>query len=131
MHAFLKNQLWFILLLSVVSLLLYGIHWYINFHFFSDVNLVIPIISIYVFNFIGVLLVFSIINFSDYKGYKNYLFIFLGATLFKMILCIVFLLPVLLDPNENAKLEVFYFFIPYFIYLAFEILSILGFFKPK
>ncbi len=131
MKTFVKNQIWFIILLSIVSVLLYAIHWYIDFHFFSDVQLIIPVYSIYIFNYIGVLLVFSIINFSVYKGYKNYLFLFLGATLVKMILCIIFLLPILLNPNDNAKLEVFYFFIPYFIYLAFEILSILGFFKAK
>lgn len=131
MKAFFKTQIWFVVLLSIVSLLLYAIHWYINFHFYSDLELIIPIFSIYIFNYIGVLLVFTIINFSVYKGHKNYLFIFLGATLFKMILGIVFLLPVLLEPNENAKLEVIYFFIPYFIYLAFEMLSILAFFKSK
>jgi hypothetical protein len=53
----------------------------------------------------------------------------MGATLFKMILCLVFLLPVLLNPNENATLEVFNFFIPYFLFLAFEIVNIIRFLK--
>lgn len=131
MKDFLKKQIWFVILLTLFSLLLFAIHWYIQFYFFSDIKLIIPLIAVYIFNYLGVLIVFSLINFSYYRGNKQFFILFLGATLVKMILCIVFLLPILLNPNENATLEVLNFFIPYFIYLAFEIVSILSFFKQK
>jgi hypothetical protein len=55
----------------------------------------------------------------------------MGATLAKMILALVFLLPVLIGETENAKTEVLNFFIPYFIYLAFEVTLILGLLREK
>ncbi len=128
---FLKRETTFLLLLLLFTLLLFATHWYITFHFFSDVELILPLYTIYGFHFITVLVVYSIINFKFSNGKKQIFPLFMGATLFKMILCIVFLLPVLLNPNENATLEVFNFFIPYFLYLAFEIVNITLFLKEE
>jgi hypothetical protein len=55
----------------------------------------------------------------------------MGATLFKMVLAIVFLLPVLLNTVPNAQADVFNFFIPYFLYLAFEIVNITFFLNDQ
>lgn len=128
---FLKRETTFLLLLLLFTLLLFSVHWYISFHFFSDVEFILPLYTIYGFHFITVLIVYSIVNFMFSKGKKQIFPLFMGATLLKMILCIVFLLPVLLNPNENATLEVFNFFIPYFLYLAFEIVNITLFLKEK
>ncbi len=128
---FLKREANFLLLLLLFTLLLFATHWYISFHFFSGVELILPLYTIYGFHFITVLVVYSIINFKFSAGKKHIFPLFMGATLFKMILCIVFLLPVLLNPNENATLEVFNFFIPYFLYLAFEITNITLFLKEE
>tara|TARA_E500000318_G_C3484089_1_gene181624 strand:+ start:223 stop:621 length:399 start_codon:yes stop_codon:yes gene_type:complete len=129
--SFIKRETTFLLLLLLFTLLLFAIHWYINFHFFFDIELILPLYTIYSFHFITVLIVYSIVNFKFSTGKKEIFPLFMGATLFKMILCIVFLLPVLLNPNENATLEVFNFFIPYFLYLAFEIVNITLFLKEK
>tara|TARA_R110002072_G_scaffold235697_9_gene393410 strand:+ start:4434 stop:4832 length:399 start_codon:yes stop_codon:yes gene_type:complete len=128
---FLKREVTFVMLLLLFTLLLFAIHWYISFHFFEDVELILPLYAIYGFHFITVLIVYTIVNFKHAAGKTQIFPLFMGATLLKMILCIVFLLPVLLKPNENAILEVFNFFIPYFLYLAFEIVNITLFLKEK
>jgi hypothetical protein len=128
---FLKRQATFLLLLLLFTLLLSAIHWYISFHFFDEVDLILPLYTIYGFHFLTVLIVFSIVNFKFSSGKMQIFPLFMGATIVKMILCLVFLLPVLLNPNENATLEVFNFFIPYFLYLAFEIVNITLFLKEE
>lgn len=126
---FKKRESTFLLLLFLFTSLLFAIHWYIAHHFFSQFELILPLYTIYGFHFITVLIIYTIVNFRYSSGKKDIFPFFMGATLFKMILCIVFLLPVLLNPNENATLEVFNFFIPYFLFLAFEIVNITRFLK--
>ena len=122
MNDFFKRELWFILLLFLFTLLFYTIHWYIDLQFFDELNLIMPIYTIYIFNFITVLIIYSVMNYRYSIGKIEILPLFLGATLFKMILAIIFLLPILLKPNENASLETLNFFIPYFTYLAWKLL---------
>ncbi|MBA3985159.1 MAG: hypothetical protein H0X63_00915 [Flavobacteriales bacterium] len=132
MHpSFKKREVNFLILLLAFTLLIFAIHWYIIFHFFSEIELILPLWTIYAFHFITVSIVYTIINYKFSKGNKQVFFLFMGATLFKMILTLLFLLPVLLEPNENATLEVFNFFIPYFLYLAFEIVNITIFLKDE
>jgi hypothetical protein len=119
----------FLLLLLLFTAILFAVHWYITHHFFSQIDLVLPLYSIYGFHFFTVFIVYSIINYKYSSGKKEIFNLFMGATLFKMILCLVFLLPVLLNPNENATFEVINFFIPYFLFLAFEIVNIVRFLK--
>lgn len=126
---FKKREGTFLLILTLFTILLFAIHWYINYHFFSPIELTLPLFTIYGFHFLTVLLIYTIINFRYSIGKKEILTFFMGATLLKMILCIVFLLPVLLNPNENAIMEVLNFFIPYFLFLAFEIVNITRFLK--
>ena len=49
---------------------------------------------------------------------------FMIGTMIKMILALVFLLPVFLSDIETKRPDVFNFFIPYFIFLAFEVFII-------
>jgi hypothetical protein len=108
-----------------------GVHYYIFLNFFSEIKLYLPIWSIYAFNGVLVLLVFLFINHKVSNGSKNVLNIFLVLTTVKMLLAIVFLLPLFLGKAENSKIEAFNFFIPYFFYLAFEIASISDFLKKQ
>lgn len=126
---FLKRESTFLLLLILFTLFLFAFHWYISFQFFTDIVLILPLWAIYGFHFITVLLVYTIVNYRFSIGKTQVFSLFMGITLFKMILCIVFLLPVLINPNENATLEVFNFFIPYFLFLAFEVGNIAVFLK--
>jgi len=128
---FKKRLSTFLLLLVLFTVLIFAVHWYIIFHFFEQIQLILPLYTIYGFHFLTVFIVYSIVYFKYSQGNKNIFPLFMGATLFKMILCIVFLLPVLIKPNQNATLEVFNFFIPYFLFLAFEIVNITLFLKDK
>jgi hypothetical protein len=44
-----------------------------------------------------------------------------------MILAIMFLLPILLSDFENKQPDVFNFFIPYFLFLFFEVFALTRF----
>ena len=117
----LKDILNFALKLLGFSLLLCGVHYYIYFNFYSEIDLYLPIWGIYLFNLVLVLLVFAIINnqvaTDDSKVYNT----FLVLTITKMALAIVFLLPIFLGKSENATAEVINFFVAYFLFLGFEI----------
>lgn len=64
---------------------------------------------------IYILLLYINKNFSDYTGYT-----FMGSSLFKMLLAVLFLLPVLLNKEISPMADLAAFFIPYFLYLIFE-----------
>ena len=112
----------FLVKLIGFSLLLWAVHYYILKQFF-DGELQIPLWLIYTFNAIMVFLVFSVLRYYKDKG-KDMLKLFMGFTGLKMVLAIVLLLPLFLQKSEHSQLEVFNFFIPYFLFLAFEIFSL-------
>ena len=105
------------------SIILFSIHFYILIQFFEG-HLAIPLWLIYAFNAILVFIVYSVLKYySKYKD-KDLLKYFLGLTFVKMILIIILLLPLFLKKSDHTLLEVFNFFIPYFLFLAFEIFSL-------
>lgn len=118
-----KEATSFIIKLIGFAVLLFAIHYYILSQFF-DGTLHFPIWTIYVFNAVLVFLVFTIISYKNKQGSKKMYQLFLSLTILKMILAIVFLLPLFLGKSEHAQLEVINFFIPYFIFLGFEIFSL-------
>jgi len=105
------------------TLLLYAAHWYILYHFFTGV-LYFPLWTIYLFNAVLVFLVYVLLRYYSSKSIKNVLNIFLGLTAAKMLLAVVFLLPIFIKKIEHVQLEVFNFFIPYFLFLFFEIFGL-------
>lgn len=113
------------------SALLFGIHYYIFSAFFADISLYFPLWSIYLFNAGLVLLVFFIINYQVSKGHSKSYNLFLILTISKMALAIVFLLPLFAGKSENAIVDVINFFIPYFLFLGFEIFQLNNFFKKQ
>lgn len=117
--------------LVILTLLLGGLHGYVDHYFFPSNEYVIPIYFIYIFNFLLVLIVYTLLNYIQGQDSSKVFVYFMGATLIKMILAIVFLLPVLLSEAKNAKEEVIHFFVPYFIYLAFEVSFITRLLREK
>lgn len=105
------------------SIGLFGIHYYIILQFF-DGTLVIPLWVIYVFNATMVFIVFAILKHNSKDKSKDMLKLFLILTIVKMALTIVLLLPLFLKKSDHTQLEVFNFFIPYFLFLIFEIFSL-------
>lgn len=130
-NSFLKRQAIFVMVALFLSFLLFAIHWYVTYHFFESVELTLPLWSIYTFHFITVLIVYTLSNYKASKNKSQVFTFFMGATLVKMVLAIVFLLPVLLQKVPNATTDVLNFFIPYFLFLAFEIVSVVRFLKSE
>jgi len=118
-----KAVLNYLISLTVFSGVLFGVHYYILFQFF-DGELYFPLWAIYVFNAVLVLIVFSIIRYKGQAKSDKIYQMFLGLTFAKMVLAVVFLLPIFLGKSDHAQLEVINFFIPYFLFLAFEIFSL-------
>ncbi|OXB00760.1 hypothetical protein B0A81_20160 [Flavobacterium plurextorum] len=76
--------------------------------------------SIYLFNILATFIVYLLLiyinkNFSTYTG-----FAFLGASFFRMMAAIVFLIPFIKSGVANPIIDVSTFFIPYFLFLLFE-----------
>ena len=113
----------FIIQLLLFTVLLFGVHYYILSQFFEG-ELYFPIWTIYMFNAVLVFVVFSVLRLKSKQGSKKMYELFLGLTMLKMILAIVFLLPLFFGKSDHSQLEVINFFIPYFLFLAFEIFSL-------
>ena len=105
------------------SIILFSIHFYILIQFFEG-HLAIPLWLIYAFNAILVFIVYSVLKYYSKNKDKDLLKYFLGLTFVKMILIIILLLPLFLKKSDHTLLEVLNFFIPYFLFLAFEIFSL-------
>ena len=125
-----KEAASFIIKLFIFTLFLFGIHFYILSQFFEG-TLYFPIWTIYTFNAVLVFLVFIIITYKSKQGSKKMYQLFLGLTILKMFLAIVFLLPLFLGKSNHAQLEVVNFFIPYFVFLGFTIFSLNNFLQKS
>ena len=119
----------FTITLIGLSGLLCAVHYYIIFSFFSEYDLYFPLWSIYAFNAVMVFIVFNFISYKVSKGSEKVLSLFLTLTLAKMVFAIVFLLPLFAGKSNFIKTEVINFFIPYFVFLAFEIFHLNKIFK--
>ena len=118
--AFITRQLNFLLQIILLSAVLFGIHSYILSHFGASLKLFFPIWQIYLFHLVVTTLFYTVINYRFSKGQTDVFLLFMGSTLFKMFLSILFLLPLILSDWEKKQADVFNFFIPYFLYLSFE-----------
>ena len=113
----------FIVKLLIFTAFLFAIHFYILSQFFDGV-LHFPLWTIYAFNAVLVFLVYSILNYQYNKGSKKMYQFFLGLTMMKMVLAVIFLLPLFFGKSNDPQLEVINFFIPYFLFLGFEIFGL-------
>jgi hypothetical protein len=129
--TFKKRQIIFLVQIFILSVILYGIHGYLLFYFGQDINLFFPLWQVYTFHFIVTALLFSIINYRYSSGKTEVFNLFMIMTFLKMTFAILFLLPLLLSDFENKQPDVFNFFIPYFIYLLFEVYSLTKFLQNR
>jgi len=127
---FKKRQLSFLLQLVLFTVLLYGVHSYIT-HYFVEQAFFFNIWQIYVFLFLITMALYTVVNYKESNGQTAIFNIFMVATFLKMILAIIFLLPLLLSAFENKKPDVFNFFIPYFLFLIFEVYTLNYFLQKK
>jgi len=127
MEDFKKRQISFLLQLIGFSALLYGIHSYLLYYFAKEISFFFPVWQIYIFHLIITLALYTIINYKFSSGKKDIFNLFMVMTFLKMALAILFLLPLLLSDFENKQPDVFNFFIPYFMYLFFEVFALTKF----
>lgn len=88
-------------------------------------------LSIYVFHGIATLLIFILLayvskTFSDKTG-----FAFMACSLFKMLAAVLFLLPMMLNDVAHPFQDLIAFFIPYFLFLIFETVSVVKLINTK
>lgn len=127
-----KNDfLYFLLKWFGFTAILFLAHYYIYANFLSDKELYFPLWSIYAFNAGLVLLVYLIIIFQVARGNSKTYSLFLILTVSKMALAVVFLSPLFGDKSENPVIDTTNFFIPYFLFLGFEIFQLNKFFKTQ
>ncbi len=123
-ESFKKRQLLFMLQLVIGAALLYLLHIYLVNSLMPDTEFIIPLWNVYMFHVISVLIVYSIINFRFSNGKTQVFNSFILLMILKMVLVVVFLLPLFLSDAPNKISDAVNFFIPYFIFLAFEVYSI-------
>lgn len=128
---FKKRQLNFVIQLVAFCGLLFAVHSYLIYHFAKDAVTFFPLWHIYIFQIITVLIVYSLINYRDSIGKSEVFNTFILGMLLKMILAMVFLLPWILSKPENKGVDLANFFIPYFLFLAFEVYSVTNFLQNK
>ena len=129
MNTLSNTQVEFIVQLIFISLVLFGVHSYLAHYFLHTSALFFPLWHIYPFHFFVTIILFSVLNYKYKSGQKNIFNLFMGLTLLKMILAVLFLLPLLVSDFEYKQADVFNFFIPYFLFLSFEIFSVLKILK--
>jgi hypothetical protein len=130
-QAFRSREFSFLLQNLAVSLVIFGIHSYLISYLATDFDFFFPLWQIYLFHFVVTTVLYTIINYKYSNGKTDIFNIFMVITFLKMTLAIVFLLPLLLSDFENKQPDVFNFFIPYFMYLFFEVYSVTQFLQKK
>lgn len=128
---FKKRQLSFLLQITLISVLLFAVHQYILHYFASSGFLFFPLWHIYLFHILVAIVIYTIINYRYSNGKTEIFTLFMGITIIKMILAILFLLPLLLSDFAKKQPDVFNFFIPYFIYLFLEVFFVTKFLQKK
>lgn len=130
-NLFKKRESNFLIQLIALSVLLFGIHTYLNFHFAKDVTLFFPLWHIYVFHIVTVIIIYTLINYRESIGKTEVFNAFILGMLLKMIVTLVFLLPWILSKPEQKGYDLLNFFAPYFIFLAFEVYSVTHILEKK
>jgi hypothetical protein len=130
-QAFKSRELTFLLQNLAVSLVIFGIHSYLMSYLATDIALFFPLWQIYLFHFVITAVLYTIINYKYSNGKTDIFNTFMVITFLKMTFSILFLLPLLLSDFENKQPDVFNFFIPYFLYLFFEVYSVTQFLQKK
>jgi uncharacterized membrane protein YcgQ (UPF0703/DUF1980 family) len=129
--AFKTREFTFLIQNVIFTLVLFAIHSYLLAHLAENIHFIIPLWQIYIFHFVVTTLLYTVINYKYSKGKTEIFNTFMGFTLLKMVLAILFLLPVFLSETENKQPDVFNFFIPYFLFLFFEVYSLTSFLQKK
>ncbi len=109
-------------LLISFSLILYLLHYLILDSYFSGVT--IPILSIYLFNFFSVFILLSLFRINIDQQYFRPIVVFISLTLIKMLFVVIYFILMINYNDFEATYLVYSFFPVYFVFLAFEVISL-------
>lgn len=125
MKSFLKSQFLVVAQTVLLTAVLFFIHDTTFEVTLPKVSLLLSLYKIYLFHFIVTTTVIIVVNHKNLQKGSNVFNVFMLFTLVKMLLALVFLLPIFLSDLKTRNYDVVNFFIPYFIYLAFEVFVII------
>ncbi len=125
--TFLSRQISFTIQCVLFTVSVFSIHSYLLYYFAAKTIFFFPIWHIYLFNFLLTASLYTIINYKYSKDKTTVFNVFMISTLLKMVLVIVFLLPLVMGEVKDKKPDVFNFFIAYFLFLIFEVYFITKF----
>ncbi len=115
------NYKTFLIQILILTIALYFIHYNIIKFLIKDSSLLPFLKNIYLFLCLTVLAFVFLLTHYSKKNPKKILQTFLILSGLKMILVIIFLLPLFLGEIQKINAYMANFFIPYFIYLIIEI----------
>ena len=109
-------------LLISFSLILYLLHHLIIDSYFSLVA--VPLLSIYLFNFFSVLILLFLFRKNIDQQYFRPIVVFISLTLIKMLFVVIYFI-LMINYNGFEATDLVYSFFPvYFVFLAFEVISL-------
>ena len=109
-------------LLISFSLILYLLHQLILDSYFSDVT--VPLLSIYLFNFFSVLILLFLFRINIDQQHFRPIVVFISLTLIKMLFVVIYFILMINYNDFEATYLVYSFFPVYFVFLAFEVISL-------
>jgi hypothetical protein len=103
------------------SIVLFAAQYFVMQSLTPKLNFFYPAWGIYLFNITATFLVYLLLifvnkNFSTYTG-----FTFLGTSFLRMMAAVVFLIPFIKSNLKDPIIDLGAFFIPYFLFLLFEV----------
>ena len=104
------------------SLILYLLHHLILDSYLSHVT--VPLLSIYLFNFFSVLILLFLFRINIDQQYFRPIVVFISLTLIKMLFVVIYFI-LMINYNGFEATDLVYSFFPvYFVFLAFEVISL-------
>lgn len=117
----LKLQGWHITIYIALTAIFYFLQNFIIGSLKDSYTFYYSVLNIYIFHFIITLVILAVIYLVSKKA-PNYIgFTFLGFILFKMVAAVIFLIPLIKMEGVSKIPDFISFFIPYFLFLSYEI----------
>ena len=117
----LKLQGWHITIYIALTAIFYFVQNFIIESLKDSYTFYYSVLNIYIFHFIITLVILAVIYLVSKKA-PNYIgFTFLGFILFKMVAAVIFLIPLIKMEGVSKIPDFISFFIPYFLFLSYEI----------
>lgn len=116
-----RSFVWVLLLFSGILL---GVHSFVLKYFFPKIAFFYPLWALYAFHTTIVFIIYTSLYIQHLRGKKKIFQTFIKLTFLKMLLAIIFLLPLILSNHPHKQPDVLNFFASYFLFLGVEIYGV-------